>query len=222
MLDVGLDLSGDGLGLGDGDLGVEVSVQVDCEASSGPNGPPLLLASSGGSVVSQGRLPSAGRACSILGGADLRPLAPQGVAGVRLCVAAAQECQPGWSQRFVLGVVYAKTHAKPVTASVVAGFGVLRLRRASAPGTSVSLLGSCHVCGSGGGDVRPANLTQAFYQGAWLPCRVLNEDSEAGKIEVRVVDRTGTHDVWLVAEHVRDRSRTPPNSGPHATDPQVG
>ena len=53
--------------------------------------------------------------------------------------------------------------------------------------------------------MKPANLTQAFYEGAWLPCQVLQEDSEAGKVEIRVVDRTGVHHVWVVAEHVRGR-----------------
>ncbi len=56
--------------------------------------------------------------------------------------------------------------------------------------------------------MRPANLTQAFYQGAWLPCQILQDDLEAGRVEVRVVDRTGSHDVWVVAEHVRGRHPT--------------
>ena len=54
--------------------------------------------------------------------------------------------------------------------------------------------------------MRPANLTQAFYQGAWLPCQIREEDLDTGKLEVRVVDRTGVHDVWVVAQHVRGRT----------------
>jgi hypothetical protein len=57
--------------------------------------------------------------------------------------------------------------------------------------------------------MKPANLTQAFYQGAWLPCTVLEEDFESGKVEVRVTDRTGRHDVWVVTEHVRGRTPAP-------------
>lgn len=33
-------------------------------------------------------------------------------------------------------------------------------------------------------------MTQPYYQGAWLPCQVLDEDVDTGKLEVRVVDRT--------------------------------
>ena len=58
--------------------------------------------------------------------------------------------------------------------------------------------------------MKPANLTQAFYQGAWLPCMVLQKDTASGELEVRVVDRTGTHDVWVVAEHVRGRHPSDP------------
>ena len=48
-----------------------------------------------------------------------------------------------------------------------------------------------------------AAFTWALYQSSWLPCRVLAEDSQTGTLEVRVTDRTGTHEVWLRPEQVR-------------------
>ena len=47
------------------------------------------------------------------------------------------------------------------------------------------------------------SFTSALYQGAWLPCRVLDEDAQTGSLAVRVTDRTGTHEVWVRPEHVR-------------------
>ena len=49
------------------------------------------------------------------------------------------------------------------------------------------------------------NLAEAFYQGAWLPCRVLDPDTGAGTLLVSVTDRTGVHEVSLAADQVRGR-----------------
>ena len=48
-----------------------------------------------------------------------------------------------------------------------------------------------------------AAFTWALYQSSWLPCRVLTEDQQTGTLEVRLTDRTGTHELWLRPEHVR-------------------
>ena len=40
-----------------------------------------------------------------------------------------------------------------------------------------------------------AAFTWALYQSSWLPCRVLAEDQQTGTLEVRLTDRTGTHEV---------------------------
>ena len=46
-------------------------------------------------------------------------------------------------------------------------------------------------------------LTWALHDGNWLPCRVLEEDPQTGTHEVRVTDRSGTHEVPLHPEDVR-------------------
>jgi hypothetical protein len=51
----------------------------------------------------------------------------------------------------------------------------------------------------------PTNLTQAFYLGAWLPCRILDEDTPAATVLVRVVDRSGMHEIWLPTDQVKGR-----------------
>jgi hypothetical protein len=48
-----------------------------------------------------------------------------------------------------------------------------------------------------------AGATWAPYKQHWLPCRVLEADTQTGTLEVRVTDRTGSHEVWLRPEHVR-------------------
>ena len=52
-----------------------------------------------------------------------------------------------------------------------------------------------------------AAFTWALYQSSWLPCRVLAEDPQTGTLEVRLTDRSGTHEVWPRPEHVRGHAR---------------
>jgi hypothetical protein len=47
-----------------------------------------------------------------------------------------------------------------------------------------------------------AGAAWALYKHSWLPCRVLDEDQQTGTLEVRVTDRSGSHDVWLRREDV--------------------
>ena len=66
--------------------------------------------------------------------------------------------------------------------------------------------------------------TWALYKHHWLPCRVLEADPQTGNLEVRVTDRTGSHEVWLRPEHVRgyvfgsvrDAARTPGDADPRS------
>jgi hypothetical protein len=52
-------------------------------------------------------------------------------------------------------------------------------------------------------ETETAGATWALYRRSWLPCRVLDEDLQTRTLEVRVTDRTGSHEMWVRAEHVR-------------------
>ena len=47
-------------------------------------------------------------------------------------------------------------------------------------------------------------LAEAFYEGAWLPARVIRS-LDGGRLLVEVTDRTGRHRVSLLPEQVRSR-----------------
>ena len=72
--------------------------------------------------------------------------------------------------------------------------------------------------------------TWALYKRRWLPCRVLDEDPQTGTLEVRVTDRSGSHEVWLRPEHVRgyvsgsvpDAARTGAEANPRSGSSTAG
>ena len=65
-----------------------------------------------------------------------------------------------------------------------------------------------------------AGFTWALYQGSWLRCRVFVEDRQTGTADVRLSDRTGTHEVWLRPEQLRGYTRGSQAVEPSAAAPQ--